>query len=46
MNLTAKVLGHASLRTTKKYVDHLELAEIREHLPSWEGEGRGSERAG
>lgn len=46
MNLTAKVLGHASLRTTKKYVDHLELAEIREHLPSWEGDGRNSERAG
>ncbi len=35
MNLTAKVMGHSSLRSTQRYVDHLQLAELREHLPSW-----------
>lgn len=35
MNLTAKVLGHAPLRTSKKSVDHPEIAEIRAHLPDW-----------
>lgn len=36
MNLTAKVLGHSSLETTKRYVNHLEMAHLREFLPSWE----------
>lgn len=35
MNLTAKVMGHASLRPTMRYTDHLQLAELREHLPRW-----------
>ena len=35
MNLTAKVMGHSSLRSTMRYTDHLQLAELREHLPSW-----------
>jgi integrase/recombinase XerC len=36
MNLTAKVLGHALLRTTKDIVDRIEIAELRAHIPSWE----------
>ena len=35
MNLTAKVMGHSSLKPTMRYTDHLQLAELREHLPAW-----------
>jgi integrase len=35
MNRTAKVMGHSSLRSTMRYTDHLQLAELREHLPHW-----------
>lgn len=35
MNMTAKVLGHRSLKPTMRYTDHLQLAEQREFLPSW-----------
>lgn len=35
MNLTAKVLGHKTLAPTMRYTDHLQLAELREHLPEW-----------
>jgi len=35
LNLTAKVMGHASIQTTVRYADHLELAEIRIHMPRW-----------
>jgi site-specific recombinase XerD len=29
----SKVLGHASIATTKRYLDHLELGELRLALP-------------
>jgi integrase/recombinase XerD len=28
-----KLLGHASLSTTSRYLDHLELGELREAVP-------------
>jgi site-specific recombinase XerD len=40
LNLTAKVLGHASIQTTVRYADHLELAEIRIHMPRWVAKNR------
>jgi integrase/recombinase XerC len=42
LNLTAKVMGHASIQTTVRYADHLELTEIRIHMPRWARRG-GSE---
>lgn len=30
-----KLLGHSSVSTTVRYVDHLQLAELREALPGW-----------
>lgn len=36
VNLTAKIMGHKSFQTTQRYVDHLELAELRANLPRWE----------
>lgn len=37
LNMTAKVLGHSpsSYKATMRYADHLQLAELREHLPQW-----------
>lgn len=35
LNLTAKVLGHATVAPTLRYTDHLELEELRGHLPNW-----------
>ena len=35
VNLTAKIMGHKSFQTTQRYVDHLELAELRANLPTW-----------
>lgn len=35
LNLTAKVLGHATVAPTLRYTDHLELEELRGHLPQW-----------
>ena len=29
-----KILGHASLTTTQRYVDHLEFAELAEDMPA------------
>ena len=29
----AKILGHARVTTTQKYLDHLELRELRESMP-------------
>lgn len=36
LNKTAKVMGHATLRPTLRYTDHLQLAELRVALPKWE----------
>jgi len=36
LNKTAKVMGHATLRPTLRYTDHLQLAELRLELPKWE----------
>ena len=35
LNKTAKVMGHATLRPTLRYTDHLQLAELRGSLPRW-----------
>ena len=35
LNKTAKVMGHATLRPTLRYTDHLQLAELRSSLPRW-----------
>lgn len=35
LNKTAKVMGHATLRPTMRYTDHLQLAELRGSLPRW-----------
>jgi integrase/recombinase XerD len=40
-----KVLGHASLVTTQRYLDHLDLAEIREMMPDLPTPGRRKERS-
>jgi integrase/recombinase XerD len=33
----SKLLGHASIATTQRYVDHLQVAELRAVLPSLPG---------
>jgi len=35
LNKTAKVMGHATLRPTLRYTDHLNLRELRTALPAW-----------
>jgi integrase/recombinase XerC len=35
LSKTAKVMGHATLVTTMRYTDHLQLAELRTSLPRW-----------
>jgi integrase/recombinase XerC len=35
LSKTAKVMGHATLVTTMRYTDHLQLAELRMNLPRW-----------
>lgn len=35
LNKTAKVMGHATLRPTMRYTDHLQLNELRTSLPRW-----------
>jgi integrase/recombinase XerD len=39
-----RVLGHASLVTTQRYLDHLDLAEIREMMPDLPTAGRRKEK--
>jgi integrase len=36
-----KLLGHASLSTTSRYLDHLELGELREAVPELPGSDSG-----
>ena len=35
LSKTAKVMGHATLVTTMRYTDHLQLAELKANLPRW-----------
>lgn len=35
LSKTAKVMGHATLVTTMRYTDHLQLKELRSNLPKW-----------
>lgn len=37
-----KFLGHANLATTSRYVDHIELGELREALPALPSDSEGS----
>lgn len=35
LNKTARIMGHKTIRPTLRYTDHLEMAELRENLPTW-----------